>query len=68
MQNLKSLRLFFSFFFFFFFVLALASEKISVKTMLKVDLFDVGPENILFAGMCVDFSTQKLYALGQWRG
>ena len=61
MQNLKSLRLFF----FFFFSFSLASEKISVKTMLKVDLFDVGPENILFAGMCVDISDQKLYALGQ---
>ena len=33
--------------------------------MLKVNLFDIGPENILFADMCVDFSAQKLYALVQ---
>ena len=25
-------------------------------------------KNILFAGMCVDFSAQKLYGLGQWKG
>ena len=48
-----------------FFVLTLTSEKISVKTILKIDLFDTEPENILFAGMCVDFSAQKLYGLGQ---
>ena len=47
------------------FVLALPSEKISAGTILKVDLFDIGPENTLFAGMCVDFSSQKLYGLGQ---
>ena len=48
-----------------FSVLALTSKKISVKTILNVDLFDIGPENILFACMCVDFTAQKLYALGQ---
>ena len=48
-----------------FFVLASTSEKISVKTKLKLDLFDIGPENMLFAGMCVDFSAQKLYGLEQ---
>ena len=48
-----------------FFVLTLTSQKISVKTILKVDLFDRGLEDILFAGMCVDFSAQKLYGLGQ---
>ena len=42
------------------FVLALPSEKISVRKILKVDLFDIGPENTLFADMCVDFSAQKL--------
>ena len=49
-----------------FFVLVLPSEKISVKTILKVDLVDmIGPENVLFAGMCVAFSTQELYGLRQ---
>ena len=39
MQNLKSVRLF------FFFVLALPSEKkISVRTILKIELLDTGPE------------------------
>ena len=51
-----------------FFVLALPSWKNYVRTILKVDLLDTGPENILFAGMCVDFSAQNLYVLGQWRG
>ena len=36
-----------------FFVLALPSGKISVRTILKVDLLDTGPENILFTSMCV---------------
>ena len=57
MQNWKSVRL--------FFLLALPSEKISVRTILKVELLDTGPENILFADICVDFSAQKLYGLGQ---
>ena len=48
-----------------FFVLTLTSEKISVKTILKIDLFDIEPEKILFAGMRVDFSAQKLYGLRQ---
>ena len=47
------------------FVLALPSEKIFVRTILKVELFAIGPENTLSAGMWVDFSAQKLYGLGQ---
>ena len=50
------------------FVIALPSEKLSVRTILKVDLFDIRPENTLFAGVCVDFSSQKLHELGQWKG
>ena len=60
MQNLKSLRL--------FFVLALPSQKISVRTMLKVDLFDIGPENLLFAGLCVDLSVQNYTGWGGSEG
>ena len=46
-----------------FFVLTLTSQKISVKTtILKVDLFDRGLEDILFAGMCVDFSPEIIWA------
>ena len=52
MRNLNP----YAFFVFVFLFLTLTSEKISVKTILKVDLFDIEPENILFAGMCVDFS------------
>ena len=37
-----------------FFILAFASERI--YPLLKVDFFDIGLENILFAGMCVHLS------------
>ena len=47
------------------FVLALPSEKLSVRTILKVDLFDTGPESILFADTCMHFSAWNLYGLGQ---
>ena len=39
-----------------------------MKTILKVDLSGIGPENILFVGMCADISAQKLYGLGRWKG
>ena len=45
-----------------FFVVVLISEKISVKAILKVDLFDIGPENIPFAGMCGLFSPEIIRA------
>ena len=61
MPKLKSLRLLV----FVVVVLTLTSEKISVKTILKADLFDIEPENILFDHRGVDFSAQKLYGLGQ---
>ena len=30
--------------------------------------FAAGLENILFAGVCVQFTAQKFYRLGQWKG
>ena len=50
-----------------FIVLALAylKEFLSKRMVLKVDLFDIRPENASCAGICVHFSAQTVYGLGQ---
>ena len=50
-----------------FIVLAFAylKEFLSKRMVLKVDLFDIRPENASCAGMCVHFSAQTVSGLGQ---
>ena len=59
------LKPFFFFFFFLFFLFALPFERIFTKTHSVESRCVIGPENILFAGVCAHFSARKFYRLGQ---
>ena len=47
---------------------ALAHERIFMKTYTTESRFALGEENLLFAGVCVHFSSRTFFRLGQWRG
>ena len=48
-----------------FFFLALACGRISIKIQSIESRHILGPENTLFAGVCMHFSAWEFYGLGQ---